>query len=239
MDKRLLMREVALFSAVSESVLKVLEPCFRLKRLSRGELLWREGQSSTNFTFIARGRVKLVRQRSDGQELIIDIHGAGEPVGEAATYTRVPYPTSAVALDEVLTLVIHRDHLQGTLQREPALMEQVLAGMMEQHLRLVRRLGEVTTASAEQRLALLFVRFAEREGEPTREGDGTYIGVPLSRRDLCDLINTRVETAIRLMSRWQKQGLVRTEKKGFTILDLDALRTLAEGLEGLEGVTDR
>jgi len=238
MDKRTLVRDVTLFEGVTEATLKVLEPCFRLKRFSRGELLWREGQASTNFTFIARGRVKLVRQRSDGQELIIDIYGQGEAVGEAAAYMRVPYPASAVALDEVVALVIHRDHLHGTLQRDAGLLEVLLQGMMDQHLRMLRRLGEVTTASAEQRLALLFVRFADREGVEARGEEGVYVGVPLSRRDLCDLINTRVETAIRLMSRWQKAGWVRTDKKGFTILDLEVLRTLAEGLEGAEGATD-
>jgi CRP/FNR family transcriptional regulator len=41
------------------------------------------------------------------------------------------------------------------------------------------------------------------------------------------MTGTTIETAIRIMSRWGKQGLVRTEKDGFVVLDREALETVA------------
>jgi CRP-like cAMP-binding protein len=51
----------------------------------------------------------------------------------------------------------------------------------------------------------------------------------LSRQDLADLTSTTVETCIRVMSRWGKEAVVRTEKDGFLLLDRPALDNLAQG----------
>ena len=47
-----------------------------------------------------------------------------------------------------------------------------------------------------------------------------------SRQEIADLIGTTLETAIRLMSRWQKDGIVLTEKNGFVVPDVKGLREL-------------
>ena len=51
----------------------------------------------------------------------------------------------------------------------------------------------------------------------------------LSRQDLADLTGTTIETCIRLMSRWGKEGVVATEKEGFRLLDREALERLVGG----------
>jgi CRP-like cAMP-binding protein len=57
--------------------------------------------------------------------------------------------------------------------------------------------------------------------------DGTAIPMALSRQELADLTGTTIETCIRVMSRWGKDEIVRTEKDGFVLLDKDALEELA------------
>jgi CRP-like cAMP-binding protein len=81
------------------------------------------------------------------------------------------------------------------------------------------------TGTAEARAAKLFLTLTDRMGE-ARDGK-TFIGLPLSRQELADLIGTTLETAIRLMSRWQKEGIVLTEKEGFVIADTAALQDLS------------
>jgi len=64
----------------------------------------------------------------------------------------------------------------------------------------------------ETRFAHLFLKLADKMGRPGR--DGITIPVVLSRQDLADLTGTTIETCIRIMSRWHKEGTLRTEKKG-------------------------
>jgi len=59
--------------------------------------------------------------------------------------------------------------------------------------------------------------------------DGITIPVALSRQDLADLTGTTIETCIRIMSRWQKEGTLRTEKDGFVLVDRATVEKLAMG----------
>ena len=54
-----------------------------------------------------------------------------------------------------------------------------------------------------------------------------FVPLPLSRQEIADLVGTTIETAIRVMSRWQKEGVVETDKKGFRIADPLALAAIA------------
>jgi len=82
---------------------------------------------------------------------------------------------------------------------------------------LNKRLADMT-GSAESRAARLFVTLAERMGK--RRDGGVFVPLSLSRQELADLLGTTLETAIRLMSRWQKENVVITEKDGFYIPDM-------------------
>jgi len=62
-------------------------------------------------------------------------------------------------------------------------------------------------------------------GQP--RSDGTLIPLVLSRQEIADMIGTTIETSIRIMSRWGKQDLVRTEKDGFLVVDRQALEAIA------------
>jgi CRP/FNR family transcriptional regulator len=57
--------------------------------------------------------------------------------------------------------------------------------------------------------------------------DGIFVPMSLSRQELADLTGTTIETSIRIMSRWGKDEIVRTEKDGFVILDKSAFEELA------------
>jgi len=50
-----------------------------------------------------------------------------------------------------------------------------------------------------------------------------------TRQELADMTGTTVETAIRVISRLQKSGVVRTTRGRITIVDLEKLRLLSEG----------
>lgn len=222
------------FEGIPDRVLEPLESYFIPKRLERSEQLWREGEEAANFTFIVEGQMKIVKQRSDDEELILGLFEDGAPIGHIAVFEEMEYPASAIALEDTLVLQIHRSHFLGTLRQEPSLMEAVLKNLMRRNFELVRRLHDVTVSSAEQRLARLFDRLAYASGVRKQgDADETYIFIPtpLSRKDLAQLINTRSETAIRLMSKWREAGLMETVDDGFELYDPDELEEIAGSVD--------
>lgn len=90
---------------------------------------------------------------------------------------------------------------------------------------LTNRLAERTGGRVETRFARLFLKLAADIGKP--RDSGVFIPMPLARQELADLLGTTVETSIRIMSRWGKEGVVKTEKDGFLVTDIQTLEDLS------------
>ena len=105
------------------------------------------------------------------------------------------------------------------------MMRHLLAGLTYRLMMVNKRIADLM-GSAELRAARLFLTLADRVGIP--RGTGTFIPLPLSRQEIADLIGTTLETAIRLMSRWQKDSLLETEKSGFLIPSVNTLKSMTE-----------
>jgi CRP/FNR family transcriptional regulator, nitrogen oxide reductase regulator len=226
MDVASVFRTFPMFQGLADEELAVLLPLARVRAYGRGEVIFREGEPPASLWLIVRGLVKIVRS-TGGRDLILEILGPSDTFGEVAVYDGIPYPATAVSAESSTVLSLPRDSFFAALERHPGLARGLLRELTR-HLRIVtRRLDELTKAGIDRRIALLLVRLAERIGQPHEAG--TFVPVGLSRQDLAELVGTTIETAIRIMSRWSKQGLVLTEKGGFVIPDLAALAAVGEG----------
>lgn len=221
-----LLRRHSLFRSLAESDLGELARVARARRFSRGEVLFREAEPSEHFFSLVEGRVKVFKATPGGQDVILEIFDDDAPLGAVAVYEERPYPASAVALTDGLCIVIPSAVLLRLLVQHPSLVRGLLAGLTKRMVELTRRITELTGGHVEPRLARLFVKLMGERGQPV--ADGVHIPLPLSRQELADFIGTTIETTIRIMSRWGKEGLVRTEDGGFTVLDQGALHSLAD-----------
>ena len=196
-----------------------------MRQFDRGDYLFREGDSADVLYTIVSGRVKVVKATVRGTELILEIFGPGDPVGAVAVYESRPYPASAVALEPTTCVLVPRPAFFALLESHPSLVRGLLTGLTHRLVELTNRLAELSTGRIEARLARFLVKLADTIG--THTPDGIYIPLALSRQELADMIGTTIETAIRVMSRWGKEELVRTEKDGFLIRDRSALEHIA------------
>ena len=223
-----LLQEIPLYRRLPPEERQRLAAVSRVKAYSRGEKIFSEGDASEIFYTIARGRVKIFKMTPAGKDLILEIFGPGDPFGAVAVYESRPYPASAMALEDSVCLLIRRQDFFGLLERHPSLVRSLLLGLTRRLVELTNRLAELTGGHVEPRFARLFLKLADQMGRPAPEG--TFIPLHLTRQDLADLTGTTIETCIRIMSRWGKDGLVETEREGFLILDRNTLEAL--GREG-------
>jgi CRP/FNR family transcriptional regulator len=216
-----LLRRIPFFRRLSPALRARIAAVARIKAYDRGELIFGEGDASDAFMVIVSGRVKVFKSTPAGKEIILEIFGGGDPLGAVAVYEGAPFFASALTLEPVEILRIEQPAFFALLEQDPALVRGLLSGLTIRLAELTRRLAELTGARVETRFARLFLKLGDQIGRAER--GGTFVPMPLSRQELADLTGTTIETAIRIMSRWQKEDVLRTEKDGFVLINREAL----------------
>ena len=211
------LRSSSLYRGLSNEDRARLAPVASVKSFDKGATIFSEGDPSDFLYTILKGRVKVVKMIPSGKEVILEIFGAGDPVGAVVAYEGRPYPASAVALETTSLLLVRRAPFFALLETHPSLARGFMLGLTHRIVELTRRIPEVAGGRVETRFAHLFLKLADKMGRPGTEG--IEIPMALSRQDLADLTGTTIETCIRIMSRWSKEGLVRTDRSGFVLLD--------------------
>jgi len=219
-------KSLAMFRGLAAGDQQRVAALATLRVFQRGETVWEEGDPAEHLTVILKGRVKVVRRGETG-DVILEIFDEGEPVGAIAVYNYMPYPAAAVALEPVTMLMLPRRDYFELLDRNPDLARALIRELTKMVLALTRKLGEARGQRVDVRIAQLFLTLAERMGE-SRDG-GTVIPIRLTRQEIADLTGTTVESAIRVLSRWGRQGLVITREGAFVIPSREKLAALAEG----------
>jgi CRP-like cAMP-binding protein len=222
-------RNFAVFADVPDERLGQMAKETSVMRLDRHAYIWNEGDTSRYLYLIVNGRVKLIKHSETGKDVIIEIFGPRDPIGEMSLLVGGNYTTAAVCLSQIELLCVPRQQIMDVLSTVPGMALRSLRGMARRQRMLMQKIKELAAGGVEYRMAHLLLKLADRIGE---ESNNTDITIPLvlSRQDIADLVGTTVETAIRVMSRWRKMDIVTNDKRGIIIRDRDTLEDLAAGI---------
>ncbi len=219
-----------LFAGLPAADLATLAAVAREQRLQARDYVFMEGDPALWFCLVVEGRVKILRQARAGKDVVLQLLGPGDPFGGVAVIERRPYPASAQVTEASVVLKIPQDVIVPVVERHPSIVRE-MALMIGRRLRAAHdTVKSLAVDPVEARLAATLLRLAERDG--TRGRHGLTLAVHLTRQTLADMSGTTVETAIRIMSRWQRDGLVRDAEGRLVLADVEALRALADSESG-------
>ncbi len=223
MSLELVLRRVPSLQGADAESLHQLARFGSLRTLKRSDLLWSAGTPARSFTVVKTGLVKILRTGQDGRRTICGLFGPPESIGDVVLLRGARYPADAIVASESATIfTAPRDVLLGCIQRCPGLGASIACSM---HTKLAALHGSIEVLSAgtvESRLATALLKLYDQLGDEFEDGTCS-IPVVLSRRELAELVSTSLETAIRVMTRWERQGVLETTSEGFTITDRAAL----------------
>jgi CRP-like cAMP-binding protein len=203
------------FRALSAERLAAVRPLLLERRFARQQVLYFEDHSCDRLWVVREGRVRLYKSSTSGEITTLDVLGPGEMFGAVSALDQDHYTSSAEALTDGSVWWLPRGSFARILEAEPRLTLEIL-GVVSRRLREAQdRLRSFAQDPAPSRLALALLRAAS-DGEAR-----------VTRRALAEAAGTTVETAIRVLRRFEREGLVRGEVGRVHLLDERALRKMA------------
>ena len=197
----------------------------RPRRVRRGEVVIVLGRRPEAFFVVRSGRLKMCRGTAAGRNLILALAGPGERVGVSGALSGEAATASWEAVSDGELLEVRREDFYALLARRPDLIPELVPWLSRNLVECRNCIVETSCSRVENRFAAVFLALAETTG---RVADGVLrIAQPLSRQELADLTGTTLETAIRVMSRWSREGVVATRPDGFLLLDRPRLEALS------------
>jgi CRP/FNR family transcriptional regulator, nitrogen oxide reductase regulator len=164
---------------------------------------------------------------ASGSEVIVRFVGPWDPVAGVTVLGAGVYPVTATACDRVDVLEWPRASLTDLLSRFPELKTNVLREMTAHMDDALTRLRELATMKVSQRLAHTLLRLTH----PSKPVVAGSLTVPhaLTRQELAELTGTTLFTVSRILTDWEKAGLVHSSRARVEVIDADGLRDAAEG----------
>ncbi len=221
--------ESAPFVGLPEDARQNLQTLLRPRAVDKDEYLFFEGDPADTLYLVRSGRIKILKHSDTGKEMLLEIVSAGDTVGETGILDGGGYPVSAQAMEPSQVWGIRRADYLRALDAHPELALQTARSLGKRLQEAYQTMLSLAVERVERRIARVLLKLAAATGQ--RTGDGIVIGATVTRQDIADMTGTTVETAIRVMSRWTKRGIIRSRRGRITLLKPHDLVLIAEEVQ--------
>ncbi|MCR3921361.1 MAG: Crp/Fnr family transcriptional regulator [Firmicutes bacterium] len=217
-----LLKKVPFFDGLTEQELETLSGVMIERTYAKGTILFFESDRGEALFVINHGRVKISKASLDGREQILHMYKDGDIFAEVVLFDRGPYPATAEAVEDTQCWLLRNADMERLLQAQPALAVKLLR-IMSRRLRQAQLLiRDLALHDTYGRLASLLLRFMRLEGRESTKG--TILEMALTRQEMANMIGTSRETVARVLSRFQKDGILLLDKQRIIIKDEAKLR---------------
>jgi CRP-like cAMP-binding protein len=210
------LQRVPLFAGLPAEALGRIAAIALEVRVARDEHAFRQGDAATHGHVVGWGRFRLDQTTPDGQNVVIRYMGPGDMLGTVAVLRGIPYPATAVAVEDSLLLAWSAPRLSELFTAYPALTMAAIRVVGTRLEELQQRLQEVATQRVERRIAGTLLRLVRQGGR--RVEQGIEIPFAISRQDLAELTATTLHTVSRTLSAWEQQGIVAARRSSHLVI---------------------
>ena len=198
----------------------------------RGARLFLEGDNAGEVLIIQRGQIKITVASHDGREVLLDVRGSGEVVGEMALIDNSPRSASASSLTtptEVLALSVRdfRELVDSDPDFTRALLDEMVRKVRDAAFHQLEFALDDVQGRVARRLLDLDQRFGRMRAGIVR------VKAPVTQQEIADWAGVSRQAVVKELSALREQGIVETAGSVMTILDREALVERATKLSGL------
>ncbi|MCZ8229789.1 Crp/Fnr family transcriptional regulator [Flavobacterium sp.] len=219
-----IVREFSSLKALNKEELLKVANCKTSYTIKKGEPIFEEGETINGVYCIKEGFCKLSKLSTNGKDQIVKLVKAGELLGQRSMVSDEPANLSAIALEDMEVCFIPKSEILNFFnennQFSLGMMKSICGDLKESDLHVV----SMAQKTVKNRLAETLIYLQDTFG---KNADNT-LKIQLSREELAGMIGTATESCIRILSEFNKSGLIELVGKKIAIKDLNKLKKVAE-----------
>jgi len=188
----------------------------------RGQVLFSQGDIGERVILLERGWVTIRSSGPEGEEMILNLRGPGELLGEMSILDQSPRSAAAIAVDEVVALVAPASTIGRVIATDAQAANDVVRVLLVRLRESDSQRLEYTVFATLTRVARRLVDLADRFGEPTPEG--IRVDLPLSQEELATWCGSSREATAKALRTLREVGAIATGRRTVTLTDEAELR---------------
>ncbi|MCO5268044.1 MAG: Crp/Fnr family transcriptional regulator [Brumimicrobium sp.] len=195
-----------------------------LLKYHKGEFIFKEGTNTYGVYCLLKGKVKLVKRGEDGRDHILRLYRTGDILGYRSFFGTSGYNASAVAIEDCEVSFIDREVFLQNLEDNYFLTFEMLKIFAKELKRTDIHLTNLAQKPVRERAAeaLLFIHQTYGFTE-----DGKTLNASFSREEIATIVGTATESIIRVLSDFNKDGLIELNGKEIAIPNIAKLEKVA------------
>ena len=193
-----------------------------LRKLTAKELIYEAGKKARWLYYVIEGQVRLYNSNEYGKELTTKLIGPGDFFGYFSLINENPYTHSAACIQDSVVRLIPKEDFMLLLFNNRDFAAKFIKLIANKTEETETKLLDLAYSSVRKKVANALIEYASSLGKESSD----TIKVTLTRDELAALAGTTKETAIRTLSDFKSEGLIKIESKHIIIDNIEELKDL-------------
>ena len=221
-----LLARVPLFVGLTDLDRQALSSHLERRDVTRGDVIFREGEPGDRVFVVLSGKVKIGRQSTDGRENLLYVMGPGDIFGELSLFDPGPRTATATAVTDASLVSLEHSALRPWLRARPDAGSMLLRVLAARLRRTNDAMADMVFTDVPGRVAKALLDLAVRFGEPAQPGNeaaGVRVEHGLTQEELAQLVGASRETVNKALADFATRGWLRLDSRAVVLLDRDRL----------------
>jgi len=211
-----------LFKQLNDTELDFINQHKRTLSFKKGEIIIREDSVVDQIMYLKFGLVKMFKNGNNNKDQIISIAQPRDYVSLLTVFSNATHQYSIAAIEDSIICSFAAEPFKKLIQNNADFGISILEKVSHTSDEIINNTFEIKSKHLRGRIAYTLLDFSENIYHKDT------FDLPVSRREIAELIEMTTENVIRILSEFRKDGIIGIDGKKITILDIERLKTISD-----------
>jgi CRP-like cAMP-binding protein len=201
-----IIKNIPLFSDLSNEEIELIESIITKKNFVKDQIVLLEEETSNFMYIVYSGKVRVVKQSTEGREQILAIRKKNECFGEMSLLDGKTSPATIIAHEDAVIGLLSKNDFEQLLLDHEIIRRKIIILLCANLRESWTMIKILSFNNAEQRILAALDRMQELYG--LVDGRGVIVNVKLTHQQIANYASVTRETVTRVLKRFENESVI-------------------------------